>query len=89
MLPFELLFRDIKNTDLSIPQTKAVKSKILDTVFSSFYGFNSNKMKSNLSKEELKALHNLCKQKHLVTQKADKGNAVVITQNIAYINKMK
>ena len=28
MLPFEFLFRDIKNTDLSIPQTKAVKSKI-------------------------------------------------------------
>ena len=25
MLPFELLFHDIKNTDLSIPQTKAVK----------------------------------------------------------------
>ena len=31
MLPFELLFRDIKKSDLSIPQTKAVKSKVLDT----------------------------------------------------------
>ena len=40
MLPFELLFRDIKNSDLSIPQTKAVKSKILDTAFSSFDSFN-------------------------------------------------
>ena len=27
MLPFELLFHDIKNSDLSIPQTKAIKSK--------------------------------------------------------------
>ena len=89
MLPFELLFRDIKNTDLSILQTKAVKSKILDTAFSSFDSFNNNKVRSNLSKEELKALHNLCKQKHLVVQKADKGNTAVITEKIAYINKMK
>ena len=89
MLPFELLFRDIKNTDLSIPQSKAVKSKTLDTAFSSFDSFNNNKMRSNLSKEELKALHNLRKQKHLVIQKADKGNTVVITEKNAYINKMK
>ena len=73
----------------SIPQTKAVKSKLLDTAFSSFDSFNNNKMRSNLSKEELKALHNLRKQKHLVIQKADKGNTVVITEKTAYINKMK
>ena len=83
MLPFELLFRDIKNNDLSIPQTKAVKSKILDTAFSSFDSFNNNKMRSNLSKEELKALHDLRKPKHLVIQKADKGNTVVITEKNA------
>ena len=52
MLQFELLFRDTKNNDLSIPQTKALKSKILDTAFSSFDSFNNNKMRSNLSKEE-------------------------------------
>ena len=46
-------------------------------------------MRSHLSKEELKALHNLRKQKHLVTQKADKGNTVVITEKNAYINRMK
>ena len=69
--------------------TKAIKSKILDTAFSSFDSFNNNKMRSNLSKEELKALHNLRKQNHLVIQKADKGNTVVITEKIAYINKMK
>ena len=89
MLPFKLLFCDIKSTDLCIPQTKAVKSKILDTGFSSFDSFNNNKIKSNLSKEELKALHNLHKQKHLVIQKIDKGNTVVITKKNAYISKMK
>ena len=40
-------------------------------------------------KEELKALHNLHKQKHLVIPEADKGNTVVITEKNAYINKMK
>ena len=55
MLLLELLFHDIKNTDLSIPQNKAVKSKILDTAFSSFDSVNNNKMRSNLSKEELGA----------------------------------
>ena len=83
------MFRDIKNTGLPLPQIKAVKSKILDTAFSSFDSFNNNKMRSNLSKEELKALHNLRKQKHLVIQKADKGSTVVITEKNAYINKMK
>ena len=89
MLLLELLFHDIKNTDLSIPQNKAVKSKILDTAFSSFDSFNNIKVRSNLSKEELKALHNLRKQKHLVIRKADKGNTVFITEKNAYINKMK
>ena len=42
-----------------------------------------------MSKEELKVLHNLRKQKHSVIQKADKGNTVVITEKNAYINKMK
>ena len=42
-----------------------------------------------MSKEELKALHNLLKQKHLVIQKANKGNTVVITEKNAYISKMK
>ena len=85
MLPFELLFCDIKSTDLSIPQTKAVKLKILDTAFPSFDSLKVlMKIKSNLSKEELKALHNLHKQKHLVVKKAYKGNTVVITEKNCY-----
>ena len=42
-----------------------------------------------MSKEELKALHNLRKQKHLVIQKAGKSNIVVITEKTAYIIKIK
>ena len=80
MLPFELLFHDIKSNDFSIYQAKAVKSKMLDTTFSFFDSFNKNKIKSNLSKEELKALHNLHKRKRLVIQKDDDGNTIVITE---------
>ena len=47
------------------------------------------KIKSNLFKEEWKALYDLLKQKHLVIQKADKDNTVVITEKNAYMNKMK
>ena len=54
MLPFELLPHDVKNTDLSVPLTKAVKSKILDTGFFSIDSFNNNKMRNNFSKEEQK-----------------------------------
>ena len=62
---------------------------ILDIAFSSFDSFNNHKIKSNFSREELKALHNLHKQKHLVIPKADKGNTAVITKKNSYINKMK
>ena len=89
MLPFELLFCDIKNCNLTTLQSKAVKSKLLDTAFSSFDKFNKNQVKSSLSKEEQEALQNLHKQNHLVIQKVDKGNTAVITEKKAYIEKMK
>ena len=82
-------FRDIKSNDLSIPQTKAVKAKILDTKDFSLSSFNNNKIKNNLSKKKLKALHNLHKQKYLVIEKAGTGKTVVITKTIAYTNKIK
>ena len=42
-LPFELLFCDIKSKDLPMPQTKAVKSDILDIAFSPFNSLISTK----------------------------------------------
>ena len=43
------------------------------------------KKKSNLPKVELKALHNLHKQKHLVILKAYKYNTVAINEDNANI----
>ena len=43
MLLFKLLFRHIKNCNLTIPQSQAVKSKLLETAFFfSFDKFNKN-----------------------------------------------
>ena len=85
ILIFELLSHDVRNTDLSILQTKTVKSKL----FSSFDSFNSNEMRSNLSKEKSKSLHNLRKLKRLVNLKAGKGNTVVITKKNLTLAKYK
>ena len=45
-------------------------------------------MPQNLSKKELTALQNLSKNKHLIIQKSDKGNSVVIVQRQDYLEKM-
>ena len=89
MLPFELLFRDIKTNDISNQKSNSIKSKIQDTAFSSFDSFKTFKPKSNLTDPEIKALNKLMKQKDLVIQKADKGNVVVIIDKKAYLNKIK
>lgn len=44
---------------------------------------------SNISLEEKRALNNLRKNKNIVILKADKGNATVIMNRIAYDNKME
>ena len=53
----------------------------MDTAFSSFDSFKY-RTKSNSPKEELKALHNLRKQKNLFIQKTDKGNTAVLPTTV-------
>ena len=43
----------------------------------SYQNYNNN-VPQHLSKEEFLALQNLCKNKNIVIQKSDKGNAVVV-----------
>lgn len=84
VLPFMFLFCDIKSSNLSFPQTKPVKLKILDITSSSFDCFNGNKIKINFCGKEFKALHNLRKQKHLVIKKADKDNVLQILRTLSF-----
>ena len=78
MLPFELLYRDIKSEEVPSEKLKILKNKLLDTATSSYAKIKRCRIKSNLSIDEAKALKNLTKQKDIIIQKADKGNNVVI-----------
>ena len=71
MLPFELLFHDIKTNDLTASQSSSIKFKLLDTAFTSYNFFERRRPVSNLSEAELNALGNLSKNKNLVIRKAD------------------
>ena len=89
ILPFELLFRDIKTNDLTTSQSSSIKSKLLDIAFTSYNFFERKRPVSNLSEAELNALENLTKKKKLVIQKVDKGNTVVIINKNDNKTKMK
>ena len=89
MFSFELLYRDIKTTNLNTLQNETIKSKLLGTAFSLFHTFKKNKTKTNLSKIELQALNSLLQNKDIIIQKADKGNNIVVIDKDDYKNKMK
>ena len=63
MLLFELRFRGIKTNDLTTLQSSSIKSKLLDTAFTSYNFFERKRPVSNLSEAELNALENLTKNK--------------------------
>ena len=89
MRPFGLPFRDITTNDLTTSQSSSIKSRLLDTEFTSYIFFNRKKPVSNLTEAELNASQNPTKNKNLVIQKADKGNSVVIISKNDYKNKIK
>ena len=90
MVSFELLYRDIKTTNLNTLQNETIKSKLLDTAFSSFDTFKKkSKLKNNFTEIELQALNSLLQNKDIIIQKADKGNTIVIIDKNAYKKKMK
>ena len=64
-----------------------VKAKTKEAALSSYRSYNSN-VPQNLSYKEFTALQNLSKNKHLIIQKSDKSNSVVIVQRQDYLKKM-
>ena len=56
MLPFELLFREIKTNDLTTLQSSSIKFRLLDTAFTSYNFFERKRSVSNLSEAEVNAL---------------------------------
>ena len=90
LLPFELLFRDIKpNSESSVDLTSA-KACLQDTAFISYSAFNKdNYLPSNLSKDEFDSLCKLKIENSLVIQKTDKGNIIVILDKDCYLKSVE
>ena len=77
LLPFELLFRDIKSNSESLVDLASIKGHLQDTAFTSYSAFNKNNSPpSNLTKDEFEPLCKLKNKNSLVIQKADKGNKI-------------
>ena len=66
ILPFELLYRDIKDLDLPNEKTNFVKAKIKDCALSSFKLYNEKVAVSSLSKDEISALKTLSENNDLI-----------------------
>ena len=65
-----------------------VKTRTKEAALSSYRNYKNNVPK-HLSKEELLALQNLCKNKNIVIQKSGKGNSDVIVHKADYLDKME
>ena len=90
LLPFELLFRDIKREDLCNKDMSLIKARLLDTAITAYQNFSSDKdPPENLTPSEFKALKRLSKNKNIVIQKAGKGNTVVILDKCSYIRAIE
>ena len=87
LLPFELFFRDIKRGDLYNEDMSLIQTRLLDIALTSYQNvFSDRDLPENLTSSEFKALKRLSKNKDIVIQKADKGNAVVILDKCSYIS---
>ena len=66
-----------------------MKSKIKDVSLSSLRFYNKKDQRfENLSEEEHEDFMNLKSNKNIITQKAGKGNSVVVIVRLSYVNKM-
>ena len=81
LLPFELLFLDIKRDDKN-KNMSLLKAGLLDTALTSHKNFSSVcDPPDNPTTSEFKPLKHLVKNKNIVIQKADKCNIAVILDN--------
>ena len=88
MLPFELLFRSIKQYCKIPGEVESLRSNLKSTAFNSFKSYDFRK-ELNLTQKEFEQMENLSKRNDLVIQKADKGNCVVILNKTDYVSRLE
>ena len=66
-----------------------LKNKLKDICFFTLKSYSFSKGEKNLSETEFLALKNFVEYKDLVIQKADKGNAVIISDHTKYLEGIK
>ena len=89
LLPFELLFRDIKREDLCNEDMSVIKARLLDTALTSYQNFSRDREPPENLTSEFKALKHLSKNKDIVIHTADKGNTVVFLEKCSYISAIE
>ena len=90
LIPFELLFRDIKSKSESSLDLASIKVSLQDTTFTSHSGFNKdNSPPFNLSKNEFEPLCKLKNENNLVIQKVKKYNTTFILDKDSYLKPVE
>ena len=65
-----------------------VKTRLKSIALAACYGYDSQQLPHNISKAEIAALNELCRNKNIVIIRPDKGNGVVILNRVDYVNKV-
>ena len=91
LLNFELLFKNATSSDsLKENELAEFKSKLKTLALSSLKFYNRKTKKiENVSQEETSALLELSSLEHVIIQKADKGNVIVLVNKTDYTQKME
>ena len=90
LLPFELLYRDVKDQEEVQESLIHLKSRLRDIGLSTIRLYNKKDHRfENLNQTEYEAFLGLVGNDTIIIQKADKGNTVVIVDRSSYIQKME
>ena len=89
LLPFELLYRDKHNLDITNEKKEVLKIRMKDCAFSLFNSYSENGAPLNLSREELAVLKSLSKNKNLIIPKSGKGKSIAIIDKSDYFEKLQ
>ena len=88
LLPFELLYRDIINSDQEFSDGKEpFEAALRNSAYEFFKNYNA-KHEQTLNTDEVTALKSLMQDDSIIIQKSDKGNSVVLLDKPSYVERV-